>query len=401
VRGIADNGLTRGQFAGWPTYAEDETAAALRVLESGRVNYWTGEEGRFFESEYARYLGCAYAVALANGTVAIEAALRALGVDEGDEVVVPARTFIATASAVVACGATPVVCDVEAASGNMTRDTVEPALSARTKALIPVHLAGWPCDMDGVMGLAAERGLFVVEDCAQAHGAQWNGRKVGSFGHASAFSFCQDKIMTTCGEGGMLTTDDEAVWRRAWEHKDHGRDWDAVQDAARVGGPDYKWLYGSFGTNWRMTEVQSAVGRIQLRKLDDWVAARRRNAAVLDARLADVEGLRVAVPPEQAKHAYYKYYAYVTPEALASGWSRDRIAAEVQNAGVSCGSGVCPEIYLEKAFRSRGWGPPSRLPVARDLGETSLMLQVHPTLSAEDMHHAADVVETVMREAVR
>jgi dTDP-4-amino-4,6-dideoxygalactose transaminase len=385
----------------WPVFDGDEIDAARRTLESGRVNYWTGDEGRSFESEFAHYVGTKHAVALANGTVALEAALLALGVGPGDDVIVPSRTFIATASAAVARGARPIVCEVDRDSGNLTALTVEAALTPRTKAIIPVHLAGWPCDMVGVLELAEERGLLVVEDCAQAHGAEWDGHPVGSFGHANAFSFCQDKIVSTCGEGGMLVTDDEAVWRRAWEYKDHGRSWDAVEAAREAGGPEYKPLYESFGTNWRMTELQAAVGRVQLRKLEDWVATRRRNAAMLDERLTAVPGIRVTMPPPEAKHAYYKYYAYVEPEALREGWTRDRIVAAVAVAGVPCFTGVCPEIYIEKAFERAGLAPASRLGTARELGETSLMLLVHPTLGEEDMQRTADVLESVMTEAVR
>jgi dTDP-4-amino-4,6-dideoxygalactose transaminase len=389
------------QRGSWPTFSGDEINAAATVLRSGRVNYWTGHEGRLFEQEFSGYIGCSHGVALANGTVALEAALRALGVTEGDEVVVPARTFIATASAVVACGALPVVCDVDAISGNATAKTIEQTLTPRTKAVIPVHLAGWPCDMDAIMDLAHAHGLSVVEDCAQAHGAALAGRKVGSFGDVGAFSFCQDKIISTCGEGGMVTTDDEALWRRMWEYKDHGRGWDAVRDAAALGGHEYKPVYESFGTNFRMTEMQAAVGRVQLRKLDGWLTQRRVNAAVLDERLAHVNGIRVAVPSEVAKHAYYKYYAYIEPDALGSGWSRNRILDEVSGAGVPCQSGVCPEIQLEKAFSSIGIQPLRQLPIAKRLGETSLMLQVHPTLTEADMHRAADVIAGVMGAAVR
>ena len=383
----------------WPTFGPDEIGAAQAVLRSGRVNYWTGGQGRAFEKEFAAYLGVKHAITLANGTVALELALRAFGIGPGDDVVVPARTFIGTATAVVAVGARPLVADVDADSGVVTAETLGEAMTSDTKAVIVVHLGGWPCDMSAIMALARERDVKVIEDCAQAHGARWQGRLVGSFGHASAFSFCQDKIMTTCGEGGMLVSDDENVWRSAWEYKDHGRDFDAMRAATAKPGFEFKWLIGSFGTNWRMTEVQAAVGRVQIRKLGQWVADRRHNAAVLDEALAKVPGLRVAVPPASAYHAYYKYYAYVRPEALLPGWDRSRILDEVNARGVVLTQGSCPEIYLERAFVERGWGPAERLPVARALGETSVMLQVDPTLTKNDMRHAADVMADVMRQA--
>ena len=388
-------------MAPWPTYGADEVAAVERVIASGQVNYWTGHEGRLFEQEFAACMGCSHGIALANGTVALESAFRALGVAAGDEVIVPARTFIATASAVVACGGIPVVCDVDLASGNATADSIERVLTARTKVIAPVHLAGWPCNMGALMDLAQSRGLSVVEDCAQAHGAAWRGRKVGSFGDAGAFSFCQDKIISTCGEGGLVTTNDEALWRRMWEYKDHGRGWEAVRQADSAGGREYKPVYESFGTNFRMTEVQAVVGRIQLGKLAGWLAARRKNAAILDQGLAEVPGLKVSVPPIEAEHAYYKYYVYVDLDSLRSGWSRNRILTEASDGGIPCVSGTCPELYRETAFVSRGWVPSERLPIARYLGETSIMLQVHPTLSERDMGVTVEVLRGIMMRAVR
>lgn len=383
----------------WPLFADDELAAAEAVLRSGRVNYWTGEEGRSFETEFATYVGVPHAVAVANGTVALELALRSTGIGPGDDVIVPARTFIGTATAVVAVGARPVIADVDRESGLVTAETLANALTPETRAVIVVHLAGWMCEMDAIMELASARGLTVIEDCAQAHGATWRGRAAGSFGHASAFSFCTDKIMSTCGEGGMLVTGDEGVWRRAWEYKDHGRDPDALERARSEGGHEFRWVIGSFGTNWRMTEVQAAVGRVQLAKLDEWVAHRRSNAAVLDESLATVPGIRVTVPPEDVRHAYYKYYAYIRSELLLPGWDRSRILMEINQRGVACAQGICPEIYLEKAFADRGWAPGQRLAVARELGETSLMLQVDPTLSDKDMRMAAGVIADVLGEA--
>jgi hypothetical protein len=383
----------------WPYFGEDEVEAAVAALRSGRVNYWTGEEGRRFEREFAAFTGCAYAVAVANGTVALELALQALGVGPGDEVIVPSRTFIASASCAVMRGATPVVADVDPVSQNLTAETVAAALTPRTKAIIAVHLAGWPCEMDSILELAQEKGLFVIEDCAQAHGATYKGRPVGSFGDAAAFSFCQDKIMTTGGEGGMLTTNRREVWERAWSYKDHGKSYATVYH--REHPPGFRWLHESFGTNWRMTEMQAAIGRVQLRKLPAWVAKRRRNAAVLTGHFCRLPALRVTVPPEDVGHAYYKYYTFVRPELLKDGWDRDRVMLAVQAEGIPCFVGSCSEIYREEAFRRAGLGPAEPLPVARELGETSLMFLVHPTLSETDMEDTARAVEKVLRAATR
>lgn len=386
-------------FAPWPHFEADEVGAAAAVLRSGRVNYWTGEEGRRFEREFAAFVGCEYAVALANGTVALESALWALGVGPGDEVIVPSRTFIASASCAVMRGARPVVADVDPVSQNLTAETATAALTARTRAIIAVHLAGWPCAMDPILALARERGVCVIEDCAQAHGATYRGRPVGSFGDAAAFSFCQDKIMTTGGEGGMLTTNRREVWEKAWSYKDHGKDYGAVYH--REHPPGFRWLHESFGTNWRMTEMQAALGRVQLQKLPAWVAKRRRNAAVLSERFSRLPALRVTAPPEDVGHAYYKYYTFVRPEALKDGWDRDRVMLAVKAEGIPCFVGSCSEIYLEKAFAQAGLGPAARLPVAQELGETSLMFLVHPTLSEADMEDTARAVEKVLRAATQ
>lgn len=386
-------------FAPWPYFEPDEIEAVSQVLRSGKVNYWTGEEGRRFEEEFAAYTGSTYAVALANGTVALELALYALGVGEGDEVITTPRTFIASASAAVMRGATPVLADVDPVSQNITAETIRAVLTPRTKAVIAVHLAGWPCDMHPIMALSKEHGFKVIEDCAQAHGALYKGRPVGSLGDVAAFSFCQDKIMTTGGEGGMLTTDHHEVWERAWSFKDHGKSYDAVYH--REHPPGFRWLHESFGTNWRLTEMQSAIGRLQLRKLPEWHARRKQHAQALTRCFSKWPSLRVTEPPADIEHAYYKYYVFVEPERLLSGWDRDRIMQAVEAEGVPCFSGSCSEIYLEEAFRGDDLGPREPLPTTQKLGETSLMFLVHPTLSNENLRDTCDAVDRVMARATR
>ena len=338
-------------------------------------------------------------MALANGTVALELALRVLGLQPGDEVIVTPRTFIASASAAVIQGIKPVFADVDHDSGNITAETIRPVVTPRTKAIVAVHIAGWPCDMDPIVELAGQHGLKVIEDCAQCHGATYKGRSCGSLGDMAAWSFCQDKIMTTGGEGGMLTLNDDQWWERAWSFKDHGKSYDAVY---RQPVPDgYRWLHEDFGTNWRMTEVQAAIGRVQLKKLPDWIAARRRNAAILIQRFSKIPLLRVPVSGSGFGHAFYKLHVFIRPELLREGWTRDRILAACRHRGIPCLNGVCGEIYLERAFEKAGLQPEGRLPVARELGENSLMFMVHPTLSETDMHNLADRMEQVLRTASR
>lgn len=384
-------------FAVWPSFTEDEAQAVTRILLSNKVNYWTGQEGREFEREFAAWCGSRHAIALANGTVALDLALLGCGIGPGDEVVVTPRTFIASASAIVNVGAKPVFADVDHDTQNITADTIAAALGPRTKAVICVHLAGWPCDMDAINALADAKGLHVLEDCAQAHGARYKSRPVGSLGRAAAWSFCQDKIMTTGGEGGMLTTNDEDVWRRAWSFKDHGKSWDAVYNSSHP--PGFRWLHESFGTNWRLTEMQSAIGRIQLARMPEWHRLRKRNAETIMRTAADLPLLRVPQVPTNIEHAWYKAYVFVRADGLANGWNRDRILSEINQRGVPCYSGSCAEVYLEKAFD--GLRPATRLPVAEKLGETSLMFLVHPTLSEEDIAKTCDTLRAVAREACR
>ena len=383
-------------FAPWPEFSASELAAASAVLRSGKVNYWTGEEGVQFEKEFAAYTGCRYAIAVSNGTMALEAALKAMGIGPGDEVVTPSRTFIASASAAVMCGATPVMADVDRESQNLTAASIQRVLSPRTRAIVAVHLAGWPCDMDPILELAREHKLKVLEDCAQAHGAAYKGRKVGSMGDAGAFSFCQDKIMSTGGEGGMITTSDPALFKAAWSYKDHGKSYDAMNP--RTSLTEFRCVHDSFGTNGRMTEMQAAIGRVQLRELDNRVAARRANASALTQEISGVAGLRLTVPPPEVDHAYYKYYAFLQPQHLRDDWNRDRVVAALRAEGIPCFSGSCSEIYLEKAF-SLAARPRERLPIAPELGETSLMFLVHPTLVHSDMLDTGHAIRKVLNAA--
>lgn len=386
-------------FAPWPVFAEDERRAVDAVLASGRVNYWTGEVCKSFEREFAAHAGSRYAIALANGTVALELALRAIGVGPGDEVVVPAKTFIASASCVVALGARPVVCDVDPDSQNLTAETVRAVVTPRTRGVIAVHLGGWPCDLEPLAALARECGIALIEDCAQSLGAVYRGRPAGSYGIAATYSFCQDKIMTTGGEGGMLVTDDRGLWERAWAYKDHGKSYDAVYGRAHPVG--FRWQHETFGSNFRMTEMQAAIGRAQLGKLEAWVAARRRNAAALSASLAEIPGIRVPLPAADCGHSYYKLYAQIDPSALKSDWNCLRVIEAVEREGVPCYQGGCSEIYRERAFVDGGCAPARPLPVAARLSETSLMFLVHPTLDERDMKDTADAVRKVMRVAAR
>jgi dTDP-4-amino-4,6-dideoxygalactose transaminase len=381
----------------WPSFSVEEATAVKNVILSNKVNYWTGTECREFEKEFAAWVGTEYAVALSNGTLALDVALKALHIAPGDEVIVTPRTFLASASCIVNAGATPVFADVDRDSQNITAETIRAVLTPRTRAIICVHLAGWPCDMDPIMELANENSVFVIEDCAQAHGARYKGRMVGSIGHIGAWSFCQDKIMTTGGEGGMVTTNSRQWWTAMWSYKDHGKSWEAMYERAHP--PGYRWVHDSFGTNWRMLETQAVIGRIQLQRMPMWTAGRTANASRIAAVCREFEALRVPVVPADVQHAFYKFYAFVEPDKLASGWSRDRIIDEISARGVPCLQGTCSELYLERAFDNTGYRPQTRLAIAKELGETSLMFLVHPTLTDDDIGKTCQVIRDVMAMA--
>lgn len=386
----------------WPVHSEVEIEAVSEVLRTGRVNaLHHGEHCHALERGFAALCGMPHGLALANGTLALELALRALRIGPGDEVIVPARSFFATASCVVAVGATPVFADVEIASGNIDPVSAESLVTERTRAIICVHLGGYPCDMDALQAVCGRHGLLLIEDCAQAHGATYNGRAVGGFGDAAAFSFCTDKIISTGGEGGLLLLRDEEAYERAWSYKDHGKD--RERTFAPAGGVSrFRWLHTSFGSNWRLTEMQAAIGVAQLARLPEWIEARRRNAAILADALDGVPGVVVDRPADHIGHACYKFYARIDTRLLGAAGVRDAIATAIAAQGPFCGSGSCPEMYLEDAVRDANLQPAERLPNARALGDASIMFQCDQTLSPEAMAEigaiAAEVIGNWGRE---
>ena len=384
-------------FQPWPCFTQLEADAVSRVLLSNKVNYWTGQECRQFEQEFAAWVGVPYAIALTNGTVALDLALHALGIGAGDDAIVTSRTFLASASSIVTAGANPIFADVEPDSQNISLAAIQAVMTPNTRAIICVHLAGWMCDMDPIMQFAEQHGIAVIEDCAQAHGAYYKGRAAGSIGHIGAWSFCQDKIMTTGGEGGMVTTNDEQLWQKMWSYKDHGKSYEAVYE--RQHAPGFRWVHESFGTNWRMTELQGVIGRIQLTYMPMWHQQRTAHANAVLGACQQTGIFDVPVPPSDYQHAYYKAYAFINPAKLASGWTRDKIIEQINALGVPCFSGSCSEVYLEKAFDGTPWRPATRLPNAKQLGETSVMFLVHPTLSADDIAHTVQAIIQVGQQA--
>ena len=390
---------TRIDFPGWPEYSEEEIDAVAEILRSGKGNYWFGEHGRKFEEEFAEYCGGGFALTAGNGTLALEMALHGLGVGPGDEVIVTPRSFVASANCIVQLGATPVFADVDRESQNITPSTIEEKITGKTRCIIAVHLAGWPCEMKEIMNLAAENDIYVIEDCAQAHGAEINGKRAGAWGHAAAFSFCQDKIISTGGEGGMLLTNDEELWAKAAALRNHGKDPRKYNPGTM--GTKEQGLPDTFGSNYRMTEMQSCMGRIQLQHLDDWVQKRQANAAMLDDVIKNCGAARATIPPPHVTHAYYKYYFFADTANLKDDWNRNRIIEAISGEGIPCGAGTSAEIYQLDAYSGGTSDPGQRLTVARELGETGIMLPVPPNYNADCMTYMCNTVQSVLNTAVR
>jgi len=386
-------------FTSWPLFSEEEANAVKNVLLSNKVNYWTGNECREFEKEFAVWSNSKYAIAVANGTLALDSSFKALKIGAGDEVIVTARTYIASVTSIINAGATPIFADVDLNSQNIVSETIQSVITKKTKAIVCVHLAGWPCEMDEIMNLAKKLNLYVIEDCSQAHGARYKGKPVGSIGDIGCWSFCQDKIMTTGGEGGMITTNNKSLWSLMWSYKDHGKSYEAIYKRKKPDGFGFKWVNESFGTNWRMTEMQGIIGRIQLKKMLNWQSKRIKNANEIWNSVKNCKSLIVPNIPDYIDHAGFKCYVFVNPKELKKEWSRDKIVNEINLLGVPCYTGVCPEVYLEKAFDNTQFKPKERLTNAKKLGNTSLMFLIHPTLTKKEIKQTCDAINSVMKWA--
>jgi len=382
----------------WPSYSKEEIDAVSSVLTSGKVNYWTGENCKKFESEYAEFCNTKYAVSLMNGSLALEVALRSIGIVSGNEVIVTSRTYIASVSAIVNVGGIPIFADIDEDSQNISAELIREKITKKTKAILCVHLAGWPCDMDRIMDLSGTFDLSVIEDCSQAHGAEYKGIPVGSIGHIGCWSFCQDKIISTGGEGGMVTTNDKDLWHKMWSYKDQGKGYSAAYKKNNTN--NFRWIHESIGSNYRMTEMQAVIGRIQLKKIKLWHKERLNNSIKIWEFAKKHPGLRVPVIPNSIEHACYRCYIFIRPNKLNKDWNRDRIINEINSLGVVCASGSCSEVYLESAFDEKIFKPVNRLPIAKKLGETSLAFLVHPGLSDSYIDQTCEAIKVVMSKAI-
>ena len=355
-----------------PLLGDEEAAAAARVVCSGMLA--SGPEVAAFENEFAAYTGVAHAIAVSNGTTALHAALLGAGIGPGAEVIVPSFTFIATATAVSMCGAVPVFADIRPDLFTLDTETLPELVTPRTKAIVGVHLFGQPFDLGPAMDLCADRNLALIEDAAQAHGAAWRGRRVGSFGTAGCFSFYPTKNMTT-GEGGMITTDDDGLAARIRRLINHGQ--------------AEKYLHTELGYNYRMTDLGAAIGRVQLQRLPDFNERRQKNGAYLSSRL-DAPGIRPPAVGDGMTHVYHQYVITVTDDCPLS---RDGLAAYLREHGV--GSAVHYPIPVHEQPLYKGTAPPGACPTAGDLARRVLSLPVHPGVGQVELEAIVGAVNGV------
>lgn len=345
------------KFPGWPWFDDKTIKAAIKPLQIGNVNYWTGQIGKEFEKKFAKWNGSKFAVSTTNGTSALHVALAGLGVGPGDEVIVPSYTFIASSFCVVQAGAIPVFADVQIKTHCIDPKDIEKKITRRTKAIIPVHLYGNVCDMDEILKIARKHNLLVIEDCAQAHGATYKGKKVGTMGHAGAFSFCQSKSFTTGGEGGMVVTDNEKLMWRCKSFRDHG--YDVSKRLALLEAEDkLPYIHIMVGYNYRMTEMQSAIGLAELEKFASWnLPARQRNAEIL---IKELKGspyiLTLPVHKEDKKTGgFFVFHIALDMSKLKCNIEQFRDAVNAEKVPVwRC---FWPQGYKEKVYRElNGFG---------------------------------------------
>jgi dTDP-4-amino-4,6-dideoxygalactose transaminase len=404
------------KLVGWPNFSEEAIQSVVDTLRSGKVNYWTGRKGMEFEKRFAEWQGSKYAISVATGTAALHVAMTALGIGPGDEVIVPSYTFIATSFSVAQAGAVPRFADVNLEDHCISVESAERLVTKRTKAIMPVHLYGNVCDMDKIAAFAKRHNLYVIEDNAEAFGGSYKGKKTGTLGQIAGCSFCQNKTFTTGGEGGMITTDDEELAWNARSFRDHGYD---VKQRLSLMELEQKlpYIHNMIGWNYRMTEMQSAIGLAELDRMDNWnMPARRRNAKIL------IDALRER--PE------VKYFPIDTPErqngwyVLAFSLDIEKINCDIQQfvkaagaEGAPCWKVFWPQCHTERAFRefnsfgrsgfpfrSKEYATPSSVDYSKVEVPNAIWHEGHtftcfayPTFTEDDMHQIAAALVKVIK----
>jgi perosamine synthetase len=389
----------------WPAYGKEEIEVADQVLRSGHLARQSGTWVQRFEKEYARKFGIKHAIAVSSGTAAIHVALAALGVGPGDDVIHTAHCFIGTATPTLHAGAVPIFADIDERTFNISPASIEQQITPHTKAIVPVHLNGLPADMDSILRIAREHKLFVVEDAAQAHGSEFGGKLAGTMGVFGCFSFWEDKLITTAGEGGMIVTNDDDLALQARKIHHHGevrRDGDYYQG-------ERLYYHDTLGYNYRMTEIQGAIGCVQLQRLDEYVRQRRQNAHRLTGLLSEVPGVIPPYEPENCKHVFYKYVVRLDRRATQA--SSKEVVEALSAEGIPVSRRYPTPLHQQPLFTERhGQGNTSApfcwykgdlkygggLPKAERLPNDLVRLPLTPNLSNDDLVDIARGVSKVM-----
>jgi len=372
-------------------YSKKSINKIKSILSSGKVNYWNGNEGKKFEREFSNYIGNKYSVAVSNGSVALEIALKTLGLKKKDQVIVSSRSFVISASCVLNLGLKPVFADVDH-NGNLNINTIKKAYNSNVKAIIIVHLNGLACDLQPIVKFVKKNKIFLIEDCSQAHGAVYQNKKVGSFGDISTWSFCTDKIISTGGEGGLISTNKKKLWLKSWSLKDHGKNYMSCFFKKHKTG--FKWLHDNLGSNHRMTEIQAYLGREQLKTLDKNINIRNLIANLyLDGLKNYYQKFDVLIKPNfkcqscplkkniencnKCVHSFYRLNLFVNKKKI----NQIKLVELLNKKMIDCSIGACPEIYREKIFKKYKLSPKKRLSNAKLLGETSIVFPINPQKS--------------------
>ncbi len=361
-----------------PLLGEKELEYVVDCIKTG----WISSKVKYveeFEKRFAKYCGCKYGISTTSGTTALHLALASIGVGKSDEVIIPAFTMIATAFAVVYCGAKPVLVDSEPETWNIDVNQIEKKITDKTKAILVVHIYGHPCDMDPIMEIADKYGLYVIEDAAEVHGAEYKGRKTGGLGHVGCFSFYANKIITT-GEGGMIVTDDEEIAEKARLLRNM-----AFPERKRI------YVHSELGFNYRMTNVQAAIGLAQLERIEEFVEMRRRNAYLYNEYLKDIEGITLPPEKEWAKNVYWMYSILIEPEF---GMSRDKLMEELEKRGIETRPFFTP-MHMQPVFRKMGLFEGERYPVAEELSGKGMHLPSSSGLREEEIKYICNVIKNL------
>lgn len=418
MKNLAINGGKKtitNKLGHWPSFSEDAIQAVEAVLRSGKVNYWSGPKGMEFEKKFAAWQGSKYAISCATGTAALHIALASLGIGPGDEVIVPSYTFIATSFSVVQAGAIPRFADVNIEDHCISIESAEKLVTKRTKAIIPVHLYGNVCDMDKVLAFAKKHNLYVIEDNAEAFGGYYKGKKTGTLGHMAACSFCQNKTFTTGGEGGMVTTDnDDWAWT-ARSFRDHGYD---VKERMNLLALEQKlpYIHNMVGWNYRMTEMQSAIGLAELDRIDNWnLPARKRNANIIMDILRDLPQIRfMPIDTKDRQNGWYVMAFSLNIEDMNCDIYQFVKAAAAE--GTPCWKVFWPQCHTERAykefnsfgksgfpFRSKEYADPASIDYSKVNVPNALWHESHtftcfayPTFTEEDCKQIGNAIKKVI-----